>query len=249
MNDAIACSLSRGGMSSRAATSSIVATQHVPALEEEGVEHLVLGAEVVVDEAVGDARLVGDVRDAAAVEALAREHAHGGVEDLAALVGRGLGAGGDGHQACTSPRTGRRGGGRARAAWPGSRPGASKSRSATITPSSSGAWARTTPHGSTIIERPPERSPGGCSPTWLAATTNAWFSIARARSEHLPVVARGGQREGGGDGDHPRAARAQRAVELGEAQVVADGQAQPGAVRQLARRRPRRPALSCSDSR
>ena len=38
----------------------------VPALEEERVEHLVLGAEVVVDEAVGDAGLVGDVAHAAA---------------------------------------------------------------------------------------------------------------------------------------------------------------------------------------
>ena len=46
----------------------------------------------------------------------------------------------------------------------------------------SGAVASTTPHGSTIIERPPERMPGACSPTWLAATTNAWPSIARARS-------------------------------------------------------------------
>jgi hypothetical protein len=40
----------------------------------------------VVDEAVGDARLVGDVRDAAGVEALAGEHAHGRVEDQPALV-------------------------------------------------------------------------------------------------------------------------------------------------------------------
>ena len=61
----------------------------VPALEEERVEDLVLRAEVVVDEAVGDARLVGDVRHAAGVEALPREHAHGGVEDQAALVDRG----------------------------------------------------------------------------------------------------------------------------------------------------------------
>ena len=58
-----------------------------PALEEERVEHLVLGAEVVVDEPVGDARLVGDVRDAAGVEALAGEHADRRVEDQAALVG------------------------------------------------------------------------------------------------------------------------------------------------------------------
>ena len=46
----------------------------------------------------------------------------------------------------------------------------------------SGAVASTTPHGSTIIERPPERIPGACSPIWLAATTNACPSIARARS-------------------------------------------------------------------
>jgi hypothetical protein len=71
----------------------------VPALEEERVEDLVLRAEVVVDEAVGDVRLVGDVRHAAAVEAAPREHPHGGVEDQAALVRRGgLGAGGR-HQA------------------------------------------------------------------------------------------------------------------------------------------------------
>ena len=40
----------------------------------------------MVDEAVGDAGLVGDVGHAAGVEALAGEHAHGGVEDQAALV-------------------------------------------------------------------------------------------------------------------------------------------------------------------
>ena len=51
-----------------------------------------------------------------------------------------------------------------------------------MTPSVSGATASTMPHGSTIIERPPERWLGGCSPIWLAAITNAWFSIARART-------------------------------------------------------------------
>ena len=64
-----------------ASTSRIDLEHHVPALEEQRVEHLVLGAEVVVDEPVGDARLVGDVRHAAGVEALAGEHAHGRVED------------------------------------------------------------------------------------------------------------------------------------------------------------------------
>ena len=61
---------------------------HVPALEEQRVEHLVLGGEVVVDEAVGDAGLVGDVRHAAGVEALAREHPHRRVQDQPALVRR-----------------------------------------------------------------------------------------------------------------------------------------------------------------
>ena len=62
----------------------------------ERVEDLVLAAEVVVDEPVGDAGLVGDVADPARVEALPGEHAHGGVEDEPALLGRG-GLGG-GHQ-------------------------------------------------------------------------------------------------------------------------------------------------------
>ena len=48
--------------------------------------------------------------------------------------------------------------------------------------SKSGACASTSPHGSTIIERPPVRIPGAGSPTWLAAITKHWFSIARARS-------------------------------------------------------------------
>jgi hypothetical protein len=48
----------------------------------------------VVDEAVGDARLLGDVRDASLREPLLGEDAHGGVEDLAtAVLAR------DGHQA------------------------------------------------------------------------------------------------------------------------------------------------------
>ena len=45
-----------------------------------------LGVEVVVDEAVGDPCLVGDIGDAARVEALPGEHPDCGVEDLAASV-------------------------------------------------------------------------------------------------------------------------------------------------------------------
>ena len=62
--------------------------QQRPALAEELVQHLVLGLEVVVDEPVGDAGLVGDVGDAGRVEALAGEDADRRVEDLAALVDR-----------------------------------------------------------------------------------------------------------------------------------------------------------------
>ncbi len=41
---------------------------HVPALEEQRVEDRLLGREVVVDEPVGDAGLIGDVRDTAGVD-------------------------------------------------------------------------------------------------------------------------------------------------------------------------------------
>src|SRR5215207_7959051 len=59
-----------------------------PALDEELVEDLILGLEVVIDEPVCDARLVGDVRDAAGVESLPGEHADRCVQDLATLVHR-----------------------------------------------------------------------------------------------------------------------------------------------------------------
>src|SRR3954447_5727636 len=152
---------------------------HVPALEEQRVEHGILGREVVVDEPVGDARLVGDVRHAAGVEALAGEDAHRRVEDLAALVLRGLLARRDGHQTGTpvpSRRLARLGSSRRMRAC------AARSSSAVTWPTRSGAVASTRPHGSTISERPPERMPPPASPTWLAATTNAWSSIARART-------------------------------------------------------------------
>ena len=62
---------------------------HVPPLEEERVEDLLLRGEVVIDEAVGDPRLVGDVGYAAGVKSLPGEHAHGGVENHPPLVDRG----------------------------------------------------------------------------------------------------------------------------------------------------------------
>src|SRR5438445_403209 len=56
-------------------------------LAEEGDEDLVLRLEVEVDGAAGDPRLARDVRHARVVEAVAREHAHGRVDDLLGLVG------------------------------------------------------------------------------------------------------------------------------------------------------------------
>ena len=72
---------------------------HRPAVQEERVEDLLLGLEVVIDEAVGHAGLVGDVGHAAGVEPLPGEHAHRGVEDDPALVDGRLGRG---HYAGTS---------------------------------------------------------------------------------------------------------------------------------------------------
>ena len=95
MKPATASSFSRAGIE-RAVDLLDRRQQQRPALDEELVEHLVLGVEVVVDEAVGDARLVGDVGDAAGVEALAGEDADRRVEDLPAAVDRrGLGASSD----------------------------------------------------------------------------------------------------------------------------------------------------------
>src|SRR6266404_2255266 len=56
-------------------------------LAEEGDEDLLLRLEVEVDGAAGDARLARDVGHARVVEAVARKHAHGRVDDLLGLVG------------------------------------------------------------------------------------------------------------------------------------------------------------------
>ena len=181
MNHVIAWSLSRGS-ASLAVDLADRLEQDVPALEEERVEHLVLGAEVVVDEPVGDARLVGDVATRGGVEALAREDADRGVEDDAgacprrAALARPSGVAvharrrraavrerGQLARGCASLR-GRGRGRRSR----GSR--------------ASGAWARTTPQGSTIISvrrtacRRRARRSG-----WRRRRTPAARSPARAR--------------------------------------------------------------------
>jgi hypothetical protein len=69
----------------------------LPALDEQLVEDLLLRIEVVVDEPVRDAGLVGHVGDAAVMEPLPREDGDGCIEDETALV-HGAGAAGGGHQ-------------------------------------------------------------------------------------------------------------------------------------------------------
>ena len=197
--------------------------------------------EVVVDEPVGDAGLVGDVRHAAGVEALAREHAHGGVEDQPPLVG-GLSAAGRrpsgrhlGRPAVRSGRAlasegsrrrisrlARRGRGRRRR-----RPrGRARSR------------ARA-PTGSTIIERPPERMPARVLAELVGGDDERLLLDRAGAQQDLPVVARGGEREGGGHGRISRRCSGEDAVELGEADVVADAQAR-------GRRRRRSPTATIS---
>ncbi len=93
-------------------------------------------------------------------------------------------------------------------------------------PSRSGAWASTMPHGSTIIERPPECWPRGVRAD-LVGRDHERLVLDRPRAhERLPVVARGRQGEGGRERDDARAAHGEDPVELGKAQVVADRHAQ-----------------------
>ena len=60
-----------------------------PGLAEDRLEDVLLGGEVVVDEPVRDAGLLGDVADPRRVVALLGERPHGGVEDLPPLLLRG----------------------------------------------------------------------------------------------------------------------------------------------------------------
>ncbi len=176
----------------------------------------------MVDEPVGDAGLVGDVRHAAGVKALAGEHAHGGVEDHPALVDRG------GRSALVAlPAVGR---GPA-VASAGSRRRTSRSprgrgrrRSRSRCPARA---ARTRPHGSTISERPPERRPPRMRADLVGRDHEALVLDRPRPQQHLPVVARRRERERGRHGDHLGAAHGEDPVQLGKAQVVADAHAEP----------------------
>src|SRR5207245_5007714 len=111
----------------------------------------------------------GDARHAAGMKPLAGEHAHGRIEDQPALARRRprLAAGellpargragaahartSSGHAYAAGLRLASEGSCSRIWSW------RSRSSSAIAWPSRSGAWARMRPHGSTIIERPPER--------------------------------------------------------------------------------------------
>ena len=201
--------------------------QQRPALGEELVEDLVLGVEVVVDEAVGDAGLVGDVGDAGRVEALAGEDADRGVEDLAALVDR---AAALGHQARASvelrPGVGLRPAvGERRQRLADRAPAPPRSRSAATKHSPSGALASTVAPG--VDDR---RVAVGVEVRRrladLVGGEDEGLVLDRPRAQqHLPVVAAGGGGEGRGNGEEAGAAQGEDPVELGEAQVVTDAQA------------------------
>ena len=62
--------------SSDASTRWSTSSSSPPVLAEDGLEHCLLRREVVVEETVRDARLLGDVADPRAVVAAAREYAH-----------------------------------------------------------------------------------------------------------------------------------------------------------------------------
>ena len=182
--------------------------QQRPALDEELVQDLVLGAEVVVDEPVGDAGLVGDVGDAGRVEALAGEDADRGVEDLAALVGRRRFR----HQARASRSAAAR---RRRRAAVGER------RQRLADPVLRGEVEVGGDEALPVGGGREHDSPGvddrrvaeGVEvrrrrrPTWLGARTKSLVLDRPRPQQHLPVVAAGRAGEGGGHGEQAGAAQ------------------------------------------
>ena len=202
MKPATAASFSRWGPPARSA-SSIAASSSDQRSRKSSVEDLVLGAEVVVEEPVGDPRLVGDVRDTDSVEALAGEDPDRGVEDLPAPVDR--------RRFPIRPPSGVDGGGGgwpARAARPGSGLPA-RSRSAAMNHSASGAAASTHAPGVDDRRASAGLGCGAASPTWFGGEHEALVLDRPGPQQHVPVVAAGGRREGGRDGDSraPRRAR------------------------------------------
>ena len=184
----------------------------------------------MVHEAVGHARLVRHVRHPAVVEPLVGEDAHRGIEDEPALVH--LRPRGGGHQA---PRLSRAAIGVRHAVGE-----AGELLAHLVLPVEVqlggheallvGRRGQYLAPGSTIIDPPKLTLSGGCGPTWSAATTKAWFSIARARISTSQCARPGDLGEGGGEQQHARALHGEHAVQLREAEVVADGQPERDAV-------------------
>ena len=125
----------------------------------------------------------------------------------------------------------------------GSAPGASRSRSATTWPSASGACASTTPQGSTIIERPPERMPPRVLADLVGRDHERLVLDRAGADQHLPVVARRRQREGG---RHEQDARARARRGSGRARGSAGRSRSTGPARR--RRRSRESTISSPGS-
>ena len=233
MKPATERSLSRDGHLARVDLADRV-EHDLPALEEERVENLLLGIEVVVDEPVGHPRLVRDVGHPAVVEALAREHAHRGVEDHAPLVGGVLRC--RGHYAVTL--SGQRYAGSTRLARLGScsRISSWRARSRSAAMKCSPVRGRAGEHLAPGIDdhRVAVAVPLGALAAALAGRDHEHLVLDRAGAQqHLPVRLAGDAREVGGHRDDARAAQREDPVQLRKAQVVADGQPDRDSVRGL----------------
>ena len=223
MNPATASSFSRGRDRARVDLLDRRQQQR-PALDEELVEDLVLGVEVVVDEPVGDARLAGDVGDAAGVES-------------------------PGGRRRGSPRRGSAGGGRPAVPWPsaaapppvgpavglGTAVGERRQRLADLAPAARGRARRSTkpsPSGGLREHHAPgvddHRAPVGVVVRRRLAelvrrrSTKAWFSIARARSSTSQWSRPVSSVNAAGTVITRAPRDREDPVELGEAQVVTD---------------------------
>ena len=232
MKPATAASFARGAASLPSA-SSIAARSSDQRSLKSSLRTSSLELEVVVDEAVGDPRLVGDVGDAGRVEALAGEDADRRVEDLAALVDRRrfrLAI----RRAPPAAAARRRRGGR-RLASEGS-----SSRTSLLGGEVEVGGDEALPVGRGGQHPPPgvddRRVPVGAEVgrrlADLVGGDDEDLVLDRpGAQQHLPVVAAGRRGEGRGDGDQAGAAHGEDPVELGEAQVVADGQSRARARR------------------
>jgi hypothetical protein len=89
------------------------------------------------------------------------------------------------------------------------------------------ALAITSPQGATTVERPQVRRPSSCVPPWAGARMKAPVSMARARSRVSQWASPVGTVKAAGTAIMAAPGPGQRPVQLREADIVADGQAQP----------------------